>query len=55
MHIQTSNGKTHDLWRAVDNEREVLDSFVIKRRDRKSALVFLTKAIERYGPHKRRI
>ena len=29
---------THYLWRAVDHEGEVLESFANKRRDRKSAL-----------------
>ena len=37
------NGETHYLWRAVDHEGEVLDSFVTKRRDRKAALKFLKK------------
>ena len=31
------NGETHFLWRAVDHGGEVLESFVTKRRDRKSA------------------
>ncbi len=46
------NGKTHYLWRAVDHEGEVLESFVTKRRDRKAALKFLRKTMKRYGsPH----
>ena len=28
------NGETHYLWRTVDHEGEVLESFVTKRRDR---------------------
>ena len=32
------NNATHYLWRAVDHEGEVLESFANKRRDRKSAL-----------------
>jgi putative transposase len=32
------NGETHYLWRAVDHEGEVLESFVTKRRDRTAAL-----------------
>jgi putative transposase len=28
------NGVKHDLWRAVDHEGEVLESFVTKRRDK---------------------
>ena len=43
------NGDTHYLWRAVDHEGEVLETFVTKRRDRKAALKFLKKAIKRYG------
>ncbi len=46
------NGETHYLWRAVDHEGEVLEAFVTKRRDRKSALKFLRKIMKRYGsPH----
>jgi len=43
------NGVTHYLWRAVDHEGEVLESFVTKKRDRKAALRFLKKAMKRYG------
>ena len=43
------NGETHYLWRAVDHEGEVLETFVTKRRDRKAALRFLKKAMKRYG------
>ncbi len=43
------NGKTHYLWRAVDHKGEVLEAFVSKRRDLKSALVFLKKLMKRYG------
>ena len=32
------NGETHYLWRAVDHEGEVLETFVTKKRDRKAAL-----------------
>jgi putative transposase len=46
------NGQTQYLWRAVDHEGEVLESFVTKRRDRKAALKFLRKAMKRYGPPK---
>jgi len=46
------NGVTHYLWRAVDHEGEVLESYVTKRRDRKAALKFLRKIMKRYGkPH----
>lgn len=43
------NGKQHYLWRAVDHEGEVLESIVTKRRDKRSALKFLRKAMRRYG------
>ena len=43
------NGETHYLWRAVDHEGEVLESFVTKRRDRKAAYEFLKKTIKRLG------
>ena len=46
------NGEIHHLWRAVDHEGEVLETFVSKRRDRKAALGFLEKVMKRYGrPH----
>lgn len=43
------NCETHYLWRAVDHEGEVLESFVTKRRDRKAALKFLRKTMKLYG------
>jgi len=43
------NGETHYLWRAVDHEGEVLESYVTKRRDRKSALKFPRKTMKRHG------
>jgi putative transposase len=43
------NGGIHYLWRAVDHEGEVLESYVTERRDRKAALKFLRKAMKRYG------
>lgn len=43
------NGELHYLWRAVDREGEVLESFVTKTRDRKAALKFLKKAMRRHG------
>ncbi len=44
-----NNGETHYLWRAVDHEGEVLESYVTKRRDRKAALKFLRKSMKLYG------
>jgi putative transposase len=46
------NGETHYLWRAVNQEGEVLESYVTKRRDRKAALKFLKKSMSRYGQPK---
>lgn len=43
------NGEQHYLWRAVDHEGEVLESFVTKARDRKAALKFLKKSMRRHG------
>jgi len=43
------NGETHYLWRGVNHEGEVLESYVSKRRDRKAALNFLRKLMKRYG------
>lgn len=43
------NGELHYLWRAVDHEGEVLESFVTKRRHRKAALKFIRKSMKRYG------
>ena len=35
------NGVQHDLWRAVNHEGEVLESYVTKTRDKPAALRFL--------------
>jgi putative transposase len=43
------NGETYYLWRAVDHEGEVLESYVTRRRDRKAALKFIRKSMKRYG------
>jgi putative transposase len=43
------NGEQHYLWRAVDHEGEVLESYVTKRRDKKAALKFLRKSMRRHG------
>ena len=43
------SGKRHYLWRAVDHEGEVLETFVTKRRDKRAALKFLKKAMRRHG------
>jgi len=43
------NGERHYLWRAVDHEGEVLESFVTKTRDKRAALKFLKKAMRKHG------
>ena len=42
-------GEMHYLWRAVDQEGEVLESYVTKTRDKKAALRFIKKALKRHG------
>ena len=42
-------GEQHYLWRAVDHEGEVLESFVTKTRDKKAALKFLKKTVKKHG------
>ena len=44
-----SNGATHYLWRAVDHEGEVREVVATQRRDRRAALRFLQRAMQRYG------
>ncbi|SDE61868.1 putative transposase [Ruegeria marina] len=43
------NRERHYLCRAVDHEGEVLESFVMKARDKKAALKFLKKAMRKHG------
>ena len=43
-------GERRYLWRSVDHEGEVRESFVTTRRDKASALKFLTKTLKRHGP-----
>ena len=43
------NGERHYLWRAVDHEGEVLESYVTKMRDKKAALKFLRNAMHKHG------
>ena len=43
------NGERHYLWRAVDHQGEVFESFITKRRDRNAALTFLRKLLKRHG------
>jgi putative transposase len=43
------NGEMVYLWRAVDHEGEVLESYVTRTRDRAAALTFMKKALKRHG------
>ena len=43
------NGEMHYLWRAVDQEGEVLESYVTTTRDKAAALAFMKKALKRHG------
>ena len=42
-------GELHYLWRAVDQEGEILENYVTKTRDKKAALRFMRKALKRHG------
>ena len=43
------NGELHYLWRAVDQEGTVLDCYVSKKRNKKSALKVLKNLIKKHG------
>lgn len=43
------DGEMQCLWRAVDHEGEVLESYVTKKRDKSAALRFIKKALKRHG------
>ena len=43
------NGEMRYLWRAVDHEGEILESYVTKTRDKSAALAFMKKALKRHG------
>ena len=47
--VANINGERHYLWRAVDHEGEVLESYVTRKRDKAAALRFLRKALKRHG------
>ena len=47
--MPSSHWKWHCLWRAVDHDGEVLESYVTTKRDKKAALKFMKKAMRRYG------
>jgi putative transposase len=43
------NGEMAYLWRAVDHEGEILDSYITKTRDKDAALRFTKKTLKRHG------
>jgi putative transposase len=43
------NGEMVHLWRAVDHEGEILESFVTRKPDKSAALAFMKKALKRHG------
>ncbi len=43
------NGEMLYLWRAVDHEGEILESYVTTTRDKAAALRFMKKALKRHG------
>ena len=43
------NGEMVYPWRAVDQEGEVLESFVTKKRDKNAALSFMKRTLKRHG------
>src|SRR6201985_3423734 len=43
------NGEMVYLWREVDHEGEILESYITKTRDKKAALRFMKKALKRHG------
>ena len=43
------NGEMVYLWRAVDHEGEIPESFVTKTRDKAATLTFMKKALKRHG------
>ena len=43
------DGEHRYLWRAVDHEGEVLESYVTKSRNRRAAVRFIRKALKRHG------
>ena len=42
------NGERHYLGRAVDNEGEILESYVTKKRDKSAVLAFMKRALKRH-------
>ena len=51
----TLNGRQQYLWRAVDEDGDVLDILVQSRRNRRAALRFFRKLLTRHGSVSRRL
>ena len=49
------NGKQHYLWRAVDQDGEVVDVFLQARRDGKAAKRFFKRLLQRHGGEPRKV
>ncbi len=43
------NGEMHYLWRAVDHESEILESYLTRTRDKAAVQTFMKKALNRHG------
>jgi putative transposase len=43
------NGEMIYLWRAVDHDSEVIESYVTRTRDKAAALAFMKKTLKRHG------
>lgn len=43
------NGAMHYMWRAVEHDGEVLESFAPRTRDKAAALKFIKRAMKRHG------
>ena len=43
------NGEMRYLWRVVNHEGEILESYVTKTRDKSAALAFIKRALKRHG------
>ncbi len=43
------NGEMVYLWRSVDHEGEILESYITKTRDKSAALAFMKKTLKRHG------
>jgi putative transposase len=55
MPDQRINGKQHYLWRAVDQDGEVVDVFLQARRDGAAAKRFLKRLLRSHGGEPRKI